>query len=99
MLLTNEYIPKTMIWFIVFGFLLPLPIDRALATYAYDLDTSMNPEVTTNAQQSNRNATLGFYSRKYPQDNTVLQPISAKEHPITHTDNAFGVTIDWELIE
>ena len=99
MLLITEYILKTMIWFIVFGFLLPLSINTAIAKYSYDLDTSMNPEVTTKAQESNRNTTLGFYSRKYSQDYTLLQAISAKEHPITHTENAFGVTIDWKFID
>ena len=99
MLSTNEYIPKTMIWFIVFGFLLPLPIDRAIATYSYDLGTSMNSGSSTHSKVSNRNATLRFYSGKYSQDNTLLQSISAKEHPITHTENAFGVTIDWQFID
>ena len=99
MLLTTEYTLKTTIWFIVFSFLLPLSINTAIAKYSYDLDTSVNPEVTTNAQESNRNTTLRFYSRKYSQDYTLLQPISAKEHPITHTETAFGVTIDWEFID
>lgn len=78
---------------------MPLPIDRAIATYSYDLGTSMNSGITTDSKVSNRNATLGFYSRKYSQNNTLLQAISAKEHPITHTENAFGVTIDWQFID
>ena len=99
MLSTNEYIPKTIMWFIVSSFLLPLPIDRAIATYSYNHEASMNAGITTESKVSNRNATLGFYSRKYSQNNTLLQPISAKDHPITHTESAFGVTIDWELID
>ena len=97
MLSTNEYIPKTIMWFIVFGFLLPLPIDRAIATYSYDLGTSMNSGIATDSKVSNRNATLVFYSRKNHVENTLLKPISVREHPISNTNHASGIKLNLKL--
>lgn len=97
--LTTKYILKAMIWLALLGLLLPLHMNTAMAKYSYDLDTSMNPEVTANSKTSNRNTTLGFYNRKYTQDYKLLQPISAKEHPITQTESAYGVTIDWDFVD
>ena len=73
--------------------------DYATATYSYDINASANQSTEMDGKSLNQTTRLGVYSRKYRTNYSLLDPILPRSHPISHTESAFGVYVNWNVLD
>ena len=97
MLSSAQNIVMTMIWLTSAGVMLLLPMSNTIAIYSYDPHQSINRDIKTDTQVSHRTTSFGVYSRRNVDEIKLIQPLYPQGHPISNTENAYGVTIDWQV--